>query len=106
MAAWRRFGPVGYPTWWVSEMDHDRDRRLVLYRHVDGITRGMDVRWEVTPTDDGGSHVRIVHDWSGPAWPLVGGLAADLVIGPHFISFIAQRTLAGVVRAAELRTAV
>ena len=29
MAAWRRFGPVGYPTWWVSEMDHDRDRRLV-----------------------------------------------------------------------------
>lgn len=106
MAAWRKFGPVGYPTWWVSEMDHDRDRRLVLYRHVDGITRGMDVRWEVMPTDDGGSHVRIVHDWSGPAWPLIGSLAADIVIGPRFISFIAQRTLAGVVRAAELAAAV
>ena len=106
MAAWRKFGPVGYPTWWVSEMDHDRGRRLVLYRHVDGITRGMDVRWEVVPTDDGGSHVRIVHDWNGPSWPLIGGLAADIVIGPHFISFIAQRTLAGVVRAAELATAV
>ncbi len=105
MAAWRHFGPLGYPTWWVSEMEHDRDRGLVLYRHVDGITRGMDVRWEVVPLDDGGSLLRIVHEWSGPSWPLIGRAAADVVIGPHFISFIAERTLAGVVRAAELTAA-
>lgn len=103
MAAWRHFGPVGYPTWWVSEMEHDAGARTVTYRHIDGITRGMDVLWEVIPEADGRTRLRIVHEWAGPRWPAVGGLAADLVIGPHFIHFIATRTLAGVARAAERR---
>lgn len=101
MAAWRPFGPLKYPTWWVSEMEHDAEEGVVVYRHVDGLTRGMDVRWEVAPADGGGTHIRIVHEWPGPAWPLVGGLAAEWVIGPHFIHHIAGRTLAGVARAAE-----
>lgn len=103
MAAWRPFGPLKYPTWWASEMDHREDERVVLYRHVDGITRGMDVRWEVSPGTDGGSHLRIVHEWDGPDWPLIGGIAADRVIGPHFVSHIAGRTLAGICREAERR---
>jgi hypothetical protein len=105
MAAWRHFGPVGYPTWWASEMTHDPDARTIGYRHVDGITRGMDVVWEVLPEDDGTTLLRIVHEWDGPAWPLIGGLAAEAVIGPHFVSHIAARTLAGVTRAAEARSA-
>src|SRR2546427_8007437 len=48
-----------------------------------------------------GAEVTIMHDWAGPAWPLVGALAADLVIGPIFIHGIAARTLAGVKRAGE-----
>lgn len=106
MAAWRRFGPLRYPTWWVSEMDHDAGSRRVYYRHVDGITTGMDVRWEVDPTDDGGTRLRIFHEWAGPRWPLIGGLAADRVIGPHFVSHIAGRTLVGVSREAERLHAV
>jgi len=101
MAAWRSFGAFKYPTWWASEMEHSRADRTITYRHVDGITRGMDVRWEVQALDDGRSHLRIVHEWDGPAWPGVGGPIADLVIGPQFISHIASRTLAGVARAAE-----
>jgi len=101
MAAWRHFGPFAYPTWWVSEMDSDPARRTVTYRHVDGITKGMDVLWEVLPAPGGGSLLRIVHEWSGPGWPLIGGLAADEVIGPHFIRHIASRTLAGVAGEAE-----
>ena len=101
MAAWRPFGPLRYPTWWVSEMEHDPDRRVVVYRHIDGITKGMDVRWEVRILEDGRTHLRIVHDWTGPGWPLIGRFAANQVIGPHFVSHIAGRTLAGVVRAAE-----
>jgi hypothetical protein len=103
MAAWRRFGPVGYPTWWVSEMEHDAKERTVRYRHVKGVTRGMDVIWEVRPGRDGGSDLRIVHEWDGPAWPLIGGLAADRVIGPGFVSYIAARTLAGIAAEAERR---
>lgn len=100
MAAWRHFGPLGYPTWWVSEMDHDPEALRVFYRHVDGVTSGMDVRWEVEPAP-GGTLLRVLHEWDGPGWPLVGGLAAEWVIGPHFISHIAERTLAGVGREAE-----
>ncbi|MSR36568.1 MAG: hypothetical protein EXR95_07990 [Gemmatimonadetes bacterium] len=105
MAAWRRFGPVPWPTWWISEMTHDSARRTVTYQHVYGITSGMDVLWEVTPLDDGGSLLRIVHDWPGPDWPVIGGFAADFVIGPQFVSAIAGRTLAGVAAEAERRAA-
>lgn len=106
MAAWRPFGPVGYPTWWLSEMTHDPAARRVNYRHIGGITRGMDVVWEVTPGMGGGSHLRIVHEWDGPPWPLIGPFAANAVIGPHFISAIAGRTLAGVVRESERKAAL
>ncbi len=100
MAAWRPFGPLRYPTWWVSEMTVDRPAREVRYRHVRGITAGMDVVWRVAAD---GAHVAvtIVHEWRGPAWPLIGPLAADLVIGPVFIHGIAARTLAGLKRYSE-----
>src|SRR3989454_10873586 len=100
MAAWRPFGPLRYPTWWVSEMTVDRRAREIRYRHVRGITQGMDVVWQIVP-GRAGAEVTIMHDWAGPAWPLVGALAADLVIGPIFIHGIAARTLAGVNGAGE-----
>jgi hypothetical protein len=100
MAAWRHFGPLPYPTWWVSEMEHDAKTRTVRYRHIDGVTRGMDVLWQVEPAGAGRALLRIVHEWRGPAWPLIGGVAAERVIGPHFVRFIASRTLAGIAREA------
>lgn len=104
MAAWRPFGLVKYPTWWVSEMTVDRPAGEIRYRHVRGITRGMDVVWRLE-ADGGGSgdavDVEIVHTWEGPRWPLIGHLAANLVIGPIFIHGIASRTLAGIKHAAE-----
>ncbi len=101
MAAWRIFlGPLRYPTWWVSDMEADGDVPSVRYRHVDGITKRMEVRWEFEERD-GGTHVRIVHEWDGPRWPIIGRLAASAVIGPLFISVIARRTLAGVAAEAE-----
>ena len=100
MAAWRPFGPVGYPTWWVSEMRVDRATPAVHYRHVRGITTGMDVVWRFVPGNDG-IDVSIVHQWSGPAWPLISRPAAELVIGPVFIHGIASRTLAGIKRHVE-----
>ena len=47
--------------------------------------------------------VEIVHSWEGPRWPLLGKLAANLVIGPIFIHGIASRTLAGIKRATEIK---
>lgn len=102
MAAWRPFGgPLRYPTWWVSEMAADPEEPLITYVHVRGITRGMDVRWEFHARSTRSTLVRIVHEWAGPAWPLIGRFAADRVIGPKFVSAIAQRTLRGVGAEAE-----
>jgi hypothetical protein len=78
----------------------DRAAPAVRYRHVRGITAGMDVVWRMEPAD-GGTEVTIVHDWAGPRWPLIGGPAATWVIGPVFIHGIASRTLAGIRRAVE-----
>jgi hypothetical protein len=100
MAAWRPFGPLNYPTWWVSEMWVDRAAPAVRYRHVRGITTGMDVVWQISQAGDE-TDVTIVHDWTGPRWPLIGRPAAALVIGPVFIHGIASRTLAGIRRAVE-----
>jgi coenzyme Q-binding protein COQ10 len=100
MAAWRPFGRLRYPTWWVSEMRVDQDAMAVHYRHVQGITSGMDVLWQLERSD-GGTDVTIVHQWGGPAWPLVGSLAAAWIIGPVFIHGIATRTLAGIARYVE-----
>jgi len=101
MAAWRPFGLFKYPTWWTSEMEILPDRHEVRYRHIAGITRGMDVVWKLEP-HDGQVAVTIVHEWNGPRWPLIGRVAANWVIGPVFIHAIASRTLAGVKRKAEL----
>jgi ribosome-associated toxin RatA of RatAB toxin-antitoxin module len=100
MAAWRPFGPINYPTWWVSEMRVDHAGLAVHYRHVRGITAGMDVVWQLQ-AHEGGTGVTIVHEWPGPRWPVVGRPAADWVIGPVFIHGIASRTLAGIAKYVE-----
>lgn len=105
MAARRRFGPLSYPVWWLSEMTLDEDRPAVLYEHIGGVTTGMHVVWSFEAIDDASTHVRIVHDWAdGPAWPLprlLRRLIADRVIGPIFIHHVASRTLAGIRAKAE-----
>jgi ribosome-associated toxin RatA of RatAB toxin-antitoxin module len=100
MSANRPFGLFQWPTWWTSEMRVDPDRLEVRYRHIRGITRGMDVTWRIVP-DGTGSHVAIVHQWDGPRWPLISTVAANWVIGPVFIHGIASRTLAGIARHVE-----
>ena len=100
MAAWRPFAVARYPAWWVSEMHVDATAREIRYRHVRGITRGMDVVWRLVARGND-VDVTIEHEWAGPAWPLIGGLAARLVIGPVFVHGIAKRTLAGIKRHTE-----
>jgi uncharacterized membrane protein len=100
MAAWRPFGALRYPVWWVSEMTVDGRAREIRYRHVRGITQRMDVVWRLVE-EPAGVAVTIMHDWGGPAWPVIGPLAARLVIGPVFIHGIASRTLRGLKRALE-----
>jgi ribosome-associated toxin RatA of RatAB toxin-antitoxin module len=100
MSADRPFGPLGWPTWWRSEMQVITALPAIRFRHVAGITKGMDVEWSFEPTA-AGTHVRVLHVWNGPRWPLIGEIAATAVIGPVFVHGIASRTLAGLACVAE-----
>lgn len=101
MSANRPFGVLQWPTRWLSEMQVlDGPQPAVRFRHIGGITRGMEVEWRLEGRD-GGTFVRLVHVWDGPRWPLIGALAATAVIGPVFVHGIASRTVAGLARAAE-----
>lgn len=94
MAAWRPFGPLRWPTWWVSEMTINAELREIRYRHVRGLTSGMDVVWRMSQ-GSAGVAIELEHRWTGPRWPAIGGFAATAVIGPVFVHGIASRTLAG-----------
>ena len=107
MSANRPFGVLDWPTWWVSlmEVQHRPERAgapSIRFRHIEGITTGMEVEWSFAPVT-GGTRVTVLHLWNGPSWPVIGALAARAVIGPVFVHGIASRTLAGLALAAERR---
>jgi hypothetical protein len=107
MSANRPFGNANWPTMWTSLMSVTAPGGAappaIRFRHVRGVTAGLDVEWTFVPVENG-TLVRIVHVWNGPSWPLIGELAARGLIGPVFVHGIASRTLAGLARAAERTT--
>jgi hypothetical protein len=104
MSAYRPFPLAGirlnWPTWWLSEMSVSQENHSIRFRHIGGITKGMEVEWTFLPGPNG-AHVRIVHVWKGPRIPVIGTWAAVYVIGPVFVHGIASRTLAGLASVAE-----
>jgi ribosome-associated toxin RatA of RatAB toxin-antitoxin module len=100
MSANRPFGPFDWPTWWTSRMWVDRAAGTVRYRHIKGVTTGMDVEWRIE-SREGGCFVTLIHEWDGPRWGPLRRPAANWVIGPVFVHGIASRTLAGLARALE-----
>ncbi len=105
MSANRPFGWLRWPTWWTSLMsvtDSTEARPAIRFRHVRGVTTGMEVEWTFQRAQNGADTlVRIVHVWNGPPVPLIGPMAARGIIGPVFVHGIAWRTLAGLAHAAE-----
>ncbi|QAY66074.1 hypothetical protein [Paenibacillus protaetiae] len=94
MAAVRAFRNLRWPVWWVSTMEVNRTLPVIRYRHIKGVTKGMDVEWRFQETD-GGVKVSIIHQWMKP--PLLRRLAAN-GIGRIFVHHIADQTLAGLAR--------
>ncbi len=108
MRADRPFGPARWPTFWRSLMEVDHARPAVRFRHIGGLTTGMEVEWSfaASPASEGPSGataITLLHLWDGWHVPLVGPAIATTVIGPVFVHGIAARTMAGLVAAAERR---
>ncbi|WP_336786645.1 SRPBCC family protein [Paenibacillus sp. MMO-177] len=94
MRAVRPFKPFKWPVWWVSEMNVDEQLCSVYYKHVRGVTSGMEVEWRIEEPQGERDQVKvtIIHRWLQP--PLGRRLAADM-IGEVFVYAIADRTLRG-----------
>lgn len=95
MAARRGRWPLKWRA--IQTIDRSGPTPRILYHHIWGPTRGMDVGWEFEPGPDG-VRVRIWHDLA-LQWPIVGqtpvgGLIADRIIGPEFVGYVAGLTLA------------
>jgi Polyketide cyclase / dehydrase and lipid transport len=89
MAARRGRIPVKWRA--IQEIERSGDSPIIRFRHIGGVTKGMDVAWTFAEVP-GGTAVRIDHDFS-PPWPVVGGVIAERIIGPHFVEAIAGKTL-------------
>ena len=92
-----RRGPI--PVRWEAVQRPLPEQRTIEFTHTGGVTRGMEVAWHFEPRD-GGWDVSIHHALQ-LGWPLIGGFAAERVIGPQFIDAIAGRTLRRVKALAE-----
>lgn len=95
MSAWRSFIPVS----WTSVVKRLPEERKVQFRHVGGVTKGMEVEWRLR-SHAGGTLVEIVHVLE-LRWPPILRPAAELVIGRYFVYSIAGRTLARMKQLAE-----
>jgi uncharacterized membrane protein len=92
-----RRGPI--PVRWEAIERPLPEERRIEFTHTGGVTRGMEVAWRFEERD-GDTEVSIEHELD-LGWPLIGGFAAERVIGPQFIEAIAMRTLRRVKALAE-----
>ena len=99
MAALRDFIPVR----WRAEQLLFPEEPRIAFRHVGGVTKGMEVEWAFAPRGDGVVRVSILHDLQRglAGWPLVGGVVAERVVGAFFVSDIAGKTLGRIKELAE-----
>ena len=90
----------GWPARWRARQERFPEEGRILFRHLAGLTLGMVVELRLRSEPENRTHVRIDHDLV-MAWPVVGRLVSDVIVGPLFIDWIARRTLRGVKRLLE-----
>lgn len=95
MAARRDLIPVR----WVAEQTNYADEPRIVFHHIGGVTKGMDVEWRFEPMAEG-TRISILHDLT-LNWPIIGTFAAERVIGPLFVANIAGKTLQRIKSLAE-----
>lgn len=90
------------PVRWRAEQWLFPEEPRITFRHVGGVTKGMEVKWVFEPTEQGGVRVAILHDLPRLlGLPLLGDLAAHRIVGPLFVKDIAGKTLRRIKELAE-----
>lgn len=99
MAARRNLYLFDYPVRWTAEQHNYPDENRITFTHRRGISRGMNVEWQLVERD-GRTHVRIWHEFHSNL-PLIGGFFARRIVGDIFVGYIAGQTLARLKQIAE-----
>lgn len=87
MAAWRGVFPVR----WLSVVEPRPAERRILFHHIGGAARGMEVAWTI---DQRGGLVRatITHALISPYW-IIRSRLGEYILGRHVVDYVAGRTL-------------
>jgi ribosome-associated toxin RatA of RatAB toxin-antitoxin module len=91
------------PVQWVARQTRFPAEHRIDFKHVGGITRGMDVTWRLTPNAQG-VEVSIWHGFH-PTWPLVPDRLVRGIVGEFFVDNIARKTLRRIKALAEAEEA-
>jgi ribosome-associated toxin RatA of RatAB toxin-antitoxin module len=97
MAARRGWLPIQ----WTSRFSVDGATRELHFQHLKAFTRGMNVKWTYTTTDDG-VRVQISHEMDRRS--ALGRWFARRILGDLFIRPVASQTLAAFKRHLEAGT--
>ena len=87
------------PVHWIAEQTVDEHAMEITYRHIGGVTVGMEVVWRLVPSG-AVTLVTIDHVLESPR-PWLRNPFSEFVVGQGFIVPIADATLAGIKRQAE-----
>jgi ribosome-associated toxin RatA of RatAB toxin-antitoxin module len=81
----------GFPVKWRCRQELIPEERRILFRHIGGITKGMEVEWRLVPEGEV-VHVTIIHELDYRL-PVIGPWFARAIVGKMFVHYIAGKTL-------------
>jgi hypothetical protein len=83
--------PISWSTIQTTEPNDDPQEARIRYKHIGGVTKGMEVVWSFEPLSGDYYRVTISHDWQAK-W-LIVGRPATYVIQSWVVHNIADQTL-------------
>ena len=87
MAAWRGRFPVR----WLAVVEPRPAERRMLFHHIGGAGRGMEVAWAIVQ-HDGFVRATIAHDLTSPYW-IIRTRLGEYILGRQVVDYVAGRTL-------------
>lgn len=94
---------ASFPVRWTAVQEVFPYERIT-YKHIKGITSGMNVAWTFRPIE-AGVQIVITHDFT-VSWPAIGRFFSKYIVGELFVKPIAKKTLRHIKRAVEAEQGV
>lgn len=80
-----------FPVRWLSVVEPVPEERRILFHHIGGAGRGMDVEWRIVE-HDGVVRATILHELTSP-YALIRSRLGEYILGHHVVDYVAGRTL-------------